>query len=802
MTGTTVGHYRVLDRLGAGGMGVVYRAEDVRLGRMVAVKFLSEELSGNPSAVSRFEREARAASALSHPNVCAIYDVGHHDGQPFLVMELLEGTSLQERIGGRPLPPEVLLDLGVQIAEALSAAHAAGIVHRDVKPANVFVTSRGTAKLVDFGLARVVEDAAGASQAATAAGALTVPGSVVGTVAYMSPEQVRGEALDSRTDIFSFGAVLYEMATGRRAFTGATLGAIHDAILNRTPVAPAELNVALPPELAAIITRAMEKDPTLRYQHAATIVADLQRLRRKRESDLAPGLPVARHDRRTAPRRVAVLFALALLGGAAAVFTAWRWHVPDAQVALVDSIAVLPFVNETGVEDSDYLSDGITDSLINRLSSLGDLRVAARSASFRHKATPDPQAAGGALGVRAVLAGRLLQRGDTLIVRTELIQVSDGSQLWGGEFTSASSDVFDLQRRLSGEIASQLRSRLTDDQRSRLASRETTSDEAYRLYLRGRYQWNKRSAEGMRLAIGHFTQAVDKDPSYALAHAALADAFSRASFFNVARPRDLMPKAKAAAELALSIDPELAPAHMALVYVALTFDWDWAAATRHLDRAMALDRRTVEAHTAYPFYLTVAGRHAEAVEVARRAFEDDVLSASLSHNLAVQLSLAGRHAEAVDECRRTIELDAGFAIAHQVMAGAYAAMGRYADALPPAERAVALDAGNVTSLAFLGFVHARLGRRVEAQALVAKLVDAARHTYVPPLAFAVVYEGLRDRDNAFKWLEAAYEERHNRLAYLRVEPVWEGLRADRRYAALLERIGLPAGVAVDAPARP
>jgi serine/threonine-protein kinase len=793
MVGSRVSHYSIVAPIGRGGMGIVYRAEDTRLGRAVALKFLSEELSQDSQAVKRFQREARAASGLNHPHVCAVFDVGEHAGRHFIVMELLDGTTLHEHIAGRPLPVDRVLELGIQIADALAAAHAIGIVHRDIKPANVFVTARGSTKLLDFGLAGSAEAPGGsAATVAPTHEALTSHGVVLGTIAYMSPEQVRGEALDARTDVFSFGAVLYEMATGRQAFAGATAGTTHDAILNRTPVDPALFNAVLPPRLGDIISRSIEKDRALRYQNATDLCTDLQRLQRDVKSGHTGAVPAAAPPAavRPWPRRAALaasVMVLLALAGAAARF-AW---LPTRGEA-IESVAVLPFANVSGGVDSEYLSDGITESLIRDLSQIPSLKVTAHSRVFRYRHKDvDPQAIGRALSVRAVLSGRLLQRGDTMIVRTELMDVSDGSQLWGGEYRSKLTSLFELQSDLAGAISDKLRLRLTADQQERLTRRHTENNDAYRLYLQGRYQWNKRTRDGALRAIADFTRAVDKDPTYALAYAALADAYSFASFANVFPPRDVMPKAQAAARRALEIDPALADAHISLGYASFTYDWDWGAAVSHFERAQALSPQVVESHTYYPFYLTVSGRHEEAIRAAERAFATDPISASLSHTLAVQLSLAGRFDEGIKECRRTIELDPNFALAHQVMAFDYAAQGKYREALPIAEKAAALDGATPMSLALLGHLKARLGDVQEALQIVERLAESSNRRYTPGLAFAVVYVGLDDRDQAFAWLDRAREERFNRLAYLRADPVWISLRDDPRFDALLRRIGLP-----------
>jgi TolB-like protein/Tfp pilus assembly protein PilF/predicted Ser/Thr protein kinase len=770
-------------------MGVVYQAEDARLGRVVALKFLSEELSRDPAAVERFQREARAASALNHPHICTVYDVGEHDGRHFIVMELLQGTSLHQLIEGGARPIDEVLELGIGLADALAAAHAKGIVHRDVKPANIFVTERGQAKLLDFGLAKPPLGRPATYDGPTQ-GQLTSPGAVLGTLAYMSPEQVRGETLDPRTDLFSLGAVLYEMTTGRQAFSGRTSGTVQEAILNRAPVAVARLNPHSPGRLDEVINKALEKDRALRYQSASELRADLQRLKRDSGSSVAltdaAAAPPGTGQRNRWPAIAAVALALAAVVAGAAYFGAFRSQ------GAIDSVAVLPFVNGSGDPDNEYLSDGITESLISRLSRLPALRVTARSTAFRYKGTEiDPQKIGQDLQVRAVLSGRLLQRDGALVVRTELMDVGTGAQLWGDEFVRRPDDIFALQDELSKEISDGLRLRLSSEERERLTKRDTENPEAYQHYLKGLYYWNKRSPDALRTSIGYFNRAIDADPGYALAYAGLADAYNLGSFFNMEPPREAMPKAKAAASQALKIDDELAEAHISLAYASFTYEWDWPAATAHFDRALALDREAVLNHHYYAFYLTVAGRSEEAVTVARQAFDRDPLSASRSHTLAVQLALAGRRAEAIEECRRTIELDPSFAVAHEVLGGLLAGKGMYPEALATMQQAVALTRGGAMLLAGIGHVQARLGRPEEARRILQQLSETSKVRYTPALAFAVVHLGLGEHDEALSWLEKAYEERFNRLAYLRREPIWDPVRHDPRFQELLRRIDLP-----------
>jgi serine/threonine-protein kinase len=792
MIGRTISHYRILEKLGAGGMGEVYKAEDTRLRRIVALKFLSEELSNDPSAIERFQREALAASAMNHPHISVVYDIGEHEGRRFIAMEFLEGTPLNRLVARGALPTEQVLELGIELADALEAAHANGILHRDIKPANIFVTAGGHAKLLDFGVAKPLPGPK--ASAGTTEEQLSSPGAVVGTLGYMSPEQVRGEPLDARSDLFSLGAVLYEMTTGRQAFAGVTSGTIQESILNRTPAAVGRANPDSPPRLEEIINKALEKDRRLRYQRASDLRVDLQRV--KRDSDASgASLPPAGDARAVGARiwwqKRSVLVASAVALSALLAAGAWFSGFHSRETA-IDSVAVLPFVNTSGNPDTEYLSDGITESLINSLSQLRNVRVTARSTVFRYKGKDvDPQTIGRDLGVRAVLSGRLLQREGTLIVRTELTDVSNGTQLWGGQYNRQIADVFGLQDELSQEISDKLRLRLTAEDRQRLTKRYTDNPDAYQLYLKGLYYWNKRSAEGVQRSVEYFSRAIDADPTYALAYTGLADAYNFMSFVNLLPPREAVPKAKAAAAKALEIDGSLAQAHISLAYISFTYDWDWPAATEHFARALELNREAVMNHSYYPFYLTVAGRSEEAVSAARRALDRDPISASLSHTLAVQLVLSRRFEEGIEECRRTIELDPNFAFAHDVLGATLAAKGRYVEALPAAEKAVALSRGAAVPVGNLGYIQARLGHDEDARRLLQTLAAAAAQRYTPAVALAIVHVGLRENDRALDWLDKAYEERSIRLAYLRREPVWDALRQEPRFKDLLRRIPLP-----------
>jgi TolB-like protein/predicted Ser/Thr protein kinase len=747
MIGTTVSHYFVEARIGNGGMGVVYRGKDTRLGRDVALKFLPASLEGDTDSRERFLREARTASAINHPNVCTIYEVDEHEGRPFIAMEFLEGETLRRRIAGRPLDAETLVRIAIGLAEGLEAAHEKGIIHRDVKPANLFVTRKGQPKVLDFGLAKPER----AADTLFPRSDVTLPGVAMGTPAYMSPEQASGRPLDPRSDIFSFGAVLYEMATGRAPFPHAPLPVAVRAVLHEAPPPLAEQAPRLPATVARIVERCLAKEPSSRFARTSDLVAALQ---------------------------------------AAQAELAARGTDQAASGGGIGSVAVLPFDNASGDRETGYLAEGIPEALTRALSAIDGLRVMAHSSvvSFPRSGL-DPRAAGRELGVDAVLVGRIRQHAGALSVGVELIDVARGWQIWGERYERSIADLVAVEREIAEETTRKLRPALAGSAAQPVVEQVSCSALARQAYLAGRFQWNRWSADGFRGAIQLYEQAIRHEPGYALAHAGLADTWSLLGLFALAPPKEAFPAAREAALRALQLDPLLAEAHASLAGVRFFHEWDRRQAQAGLERAIELNPGYVSAHHVLSTVFSTVGDTERSIACAQRACELDPLSLVTLLNLGWAYYYARDFAASAQQCLRVLDLDPQFVRGLELLALSYALIERQDEAVELARLVLASEERTPRSLTICGYVLATCGLKAEARDTVERLRLVAAERYVPALSLAFVSGALGKEDLALGWLERAYEERDPVLVWLLTEPRLDTLRAHPRFAAIEEKVG-------------
>ena len=823
--GTRFGRYEIRSQLGVGGMGEVYLAEDTRLRRSVALKFLPLEVASDQKRMQRFNQEAHAVSALNHPNIITIHEIEQDAPVPYITTEYIEGVTLRDRMASHLMRIEEALDVAIQTASALAAAHAKEIVHRDIKPENIMLREDGYVKILDFGLAKLMEKQSAGPEAVTQVH--TDVGSVIGTARYMSPEQARGIEVDARTDIFSLGIVLYEMVAGKSPFGGGTNHEVVAAILKEEPPPLFEFVPDAPARLQEVISRALRKNRDERYQTSRELLDDLRALKQDVEFEIklaSSGHSSASGEAREAvstdefarvtasepmarPTLSAVLKAsdlkrrknitLITLGAlilALSGFSYWYFTRPGQAI---DSVAVLPFVNVGGDANTEYLSDGLTESLINSLSQLPNLKVIARSSVFRYKGKEvDPQMVGRELGVRAVLTGRVVQLGENLIIQTELVDVATQTRLWGENYTRKVSDIISVQDEISREISDKLRLKLSGEERKQLAKRYTENSEAYQLYWKGRYYWNQRRPEDIRAAIRYFQQAIELDHSYALAYTGLADCYVLGNLLQLS-PKEAMPIAIEKTNTALSIDPGLAEAHTSLAKIKLSYEWDWAGAESEFKKALELKPGYATAHQWFGVYLSEMGRHDESLEHRKRALDLDPLSLSISTGVGRAYFWARRYDEGLEQLQKTLERDPKYADTHWSLGLNYEGRKMYAEAIAAYQRAISLSKtaefpeGKPEMIAALGHAYAVSGRRSEALKIIEQLQALInQRSYVSPYSIALIHAGLEETDQAFEWLDRAYNERDESFIHLKVDPRLDHLRPDPRFTERLRLINL------------
>jgi serine/threonine protein kinase/tetratricopeptide (TPR) repeat protein len=744
MIGKTISHYRILEKLGGGAMGVVYRAKDVKLKRNVALKFLPSEWICDPEAKERFVREAQAASALDHTNICIIYEIDEtRDGQIFMALAFYEGETLKKKVQRGPLKLNQAVDIAIQVAQGLGKAHEMGIVHRDIKPANLMITQDGVVKIVDFGLAKLaLQDKK------------TRPGTIMGTIAYMSPEQVRGEEVDHRTDIWSLGVILYEMITGKLPFHGEYEQAIVYSILNEEAQPLTHLRPGLPVELERISSRALTKNPDARYQKATDILLDLRSFKNEF------GTVISR-----------------------------EWSSLQKPLP---SIAVLPFANMSADKEQEYFCDGMAEEIINALTHVEGLRVAARTSafSFKDKAI-DIREIGKKLNVETLLEGSVKKAGNRVRITTQLINVTDGYHLWSEKYDREVKDVFAIQDEISLAIVDKLKVRLLGKQKAKIIKRHTEAIDAYNLYLKGRYFWNKRTEESLRKAVGFFEQAIEKDPDYALAYTGLADSYILLTEYSILSPKDAFPKAKASILKALEIDETLAEAHTSLAFIKTLNDWDWAGAEKEFKQSIEFNPGYATARQWYAEYLTITRRHAEAIAEFKRAQKLDPLSLIINVAWAITLFSGTRQYEQViEKCQQVLEMDPNFASALNILGMVYREKKMYHQSIQAFQKAIKSDESNTRVMAGLGHAYAVSGKRSKAQKVLQELEKLSKRKYVPPYNIAIIYLGLGEENLTFEYLEKAYQDRSVGLPWLNADPIYDSLRSNPRFISLLKRIGL------------
>jgi len=781
--GTTfAGRYEIIEELGKGGMGRVYRVEDTKLEQEVALKLIKPEIAKDKKTIERFRNELKLARNIRHKNVCGMFDLGETEGVHFITMEYVSGEDLRSsirRFGQVPIAKSI--SIAKQICEGLSEAHRLGVVHRDLKSNNIMIDKEGNVRIMDFGIARSLE-----------AKGITGAGVMIGTPEYMSPEQVEGKEVDQRSDIYSLGVILYEMVTGRVPFEGDTPFTVGVKQKSETPKNPKELNTQISDDLNRLILRCLEKDKEIRYRSAEEIRSELEYL----EKGIAiTERAVVKKEPKTVKIGEIKWRNLIVYGGGfillIVIFLVGFILFTGRQMPM-DSIAVLPFENISGDPDLDYLSDGITENIIDKLAQLPSIKkVIARSSVFRYKGKEiNPQVIGHDLGVEAVLISKMYQRADELSLTVELVNTSDNSRIWGKQYKKKISDIFAIQEDITDSIADNLRLKLTGEEIERLTKRFTQDTGAYKKYLQGRFFLNRRTEEGIEMAIKYFKQAIDIDPNYAMAYAGIADSYSLIGTYSYLRPHEAYPLAKKAALQALEIDNTISEVHTSLAAIFRYYDWDWKEAEKKFKRALELNPNNATAHHWYAFYLTIFARFDEAIKEIKRAQELDPLSSIINTDIGMILYYARQFDEAKEQCFKTLEIDPNFWKVYLCLGMVYIQKELYKEAIVELEKAIKINPFDQRSLAYLGYAWGMLGRKDQTLKVLDELLKQAKEKYVCAVDIATLYISIEEEEEAIAWLEKAYEEHEPLFTFARVRPTFDALRSNTKFKELLEKIDL------------
>ena len=811
--GKSFGHYEIVKQIGAGGMGEVYLAEDTKLDRKVAVKILNEKFAAHESNLQRFIQEAKAASALNHPNILVIHEIGASENSNYIVSEFIEGETLRDSFKDSPLKLSEVLDISIQIANALTAAHTAKIVHRDIKPENIMLRPDGYVKILDFGLAKLVEPKNIGFEASTVKQNQTAKGVIMGTVNYMSPEQAKGEKIDERTDIFSFGIVLYEMLAGRTPFAGDSMSETFANLINAEPPPLVRFSPDTPDEMQRIVTKTLRKNKDGRYQTMKDLLTDLKALRENLAFDeklershppndknatvflkattgdvVQPTGEAHNFTGQIKPRKSLTALALVALIVGAISLGYYFYNSKKMLSGGKKTLAVLPFVNAGQDPNAEYLADGVTESVTNNLSQLSSLKVMSRNSAFRFKNNQaDIKNIAAQLGVETLVTGDIKQLGDKLVINVHLIDGSDDSQIWGSQYIKSSADIIAAQNEIAQAVANNLRVKLSNSEQQKLGKNYTENVEAYQFYLKGRFYVAKGILPDINKGIAYFQKAIDVDPNYALAYAGLAEAY-RASVLSADRPPTEFLKAKAAALKAVELDDSLSEAHRNLGAVNFFYDWNWKEAENQYQRALELDPNNADAHWAYASLLSNTLRHTEALSEIKRARELDPLNLMISMGEGVYLNAAGKPDEAIVSVQKALELEPNFWAGHKTIGEAYMLKGMFPEAIAEARRAKELNGDSVISDVNIAYALAKSGKPAEAREILNELLKASNDHYVPPSSIAAVYNGLGEREETLTLLERAVDARDVDCVFLKVSPTWDNLREEPRFIELMKKM--------------